>query len=114
MNYEAVLAGLPDAVVAVDTALRVIFWNAAAEELTGRSTRRAQGRLVKEMFSPDASLVSRLAETLAMGESRSEADTTIETVDGRSVPVSVVTAPLFARDGSVEAAVVLLRDLSRL
>jgi PAS domain-containing protein len=63
MNYEAVLAGLPDAVIAVDATLRVVFWNAAAEVLTARSVRRAQGRLVKEVFAPNTSLVSRLAET---------------------------------------------------
>jgi two-component system nitrogen regulation sensor histidine kinase GlnL len=114
MNYEAVLAGLPDAVIAVDPALRVVFWNAAAEVLTARSARRAQGRLVKEVFAPNASVVSRLAETLATGESRSEADGIIESTDGRAVPVSLLTAPLFARDGTVEAAVAVLRDLSRI
>ena len=31
MNFEAVLAGLPDAVIAVDSELRVVFWNSAAE-----------------------------------------------------------------------------------
>ena len=114
MNYESVLAGLPDAVIAVDSGLRVVFWNAAAEELTARSARRAQGRLVKEVFAPNTSVVSRLAETLATGESRSEADGAIESTDGRLVPVSLQTAPLFARDGSVEAAVAVLRDLSRI
>jgi two-component system nitrogen regulation sensor histidine kinase GlnL len=114
MNYEAVLAGLPDAVIAVDPVLRVVFWNAAAEVLTARSARRAQGRLVKEVFAPNTSVVSRLTETLATGESRSEADGIIESTDGRSVPVSLLTAPLFARDGTVEAAVAVLRDLSRI
>ena len=114
MNYEAVLAGLPDAVIAVDPALRVVFWNAAAEVLTARSARRAQGRLVKEVFAPNTSVVSRLAETLATGESRSESDGIIESTDGRAVPVSLLTAPLFARDGTVEAAVAVLRDLSRI
>ncbi len=114
MNFEAVLAGLPDAVVAVDSARRVIFWNAAAEELTGRSVRRATGRYLKEIVSPDASLVRRLEETLATGEGRSEPEARLDTVDGREVPVSMVTAPLFARDGSVEAAVAVLRDVSRI
>ncbi|MBI4247744.1 MAG: PAS domain-containing protein [Candidatus Rokubacteria bacterium] len=114
MNYQAVLAGLPDAVIAVDATLRVVFWNAAAEELTGRSVRRAEGRPVKEVFPPGSSVVSRLAETLGTGESRSEADGAIETTDGRVVPVSLVTAPLFARDGRVEAAVAVLRDVSRI
>ena len=114
MNYEAVLAGLPDAVIAVDRDVHVVFWNAAAAALTGRSARRAQGRLIKELFPPTASLVRRLAETLATGESRSEAEGLVESADGRSVPVSLVTAPLFARDGTVEAAVAVVRDVSRI
>jgi two-component system nitrogen regulation sensor histidine kinase GlnL len=114
MNYEAVLAGLPDAVIAVDAGLHVVFWNAAAEELTGRSARRAQGRLVKDAFPGGASVVSRLAETLGTGESRSEADASVETAEGRAVPVSIVTAPLFDREGRVEAAVAVLRDVSRM
>jgi two-component system, NtrC family, nitrogen regulation sensor histidine kinase GlnL len=114
MNYEAVLAGLPDAVIAVDATLRVVFWNAAAEVLTARSSRRAQGRLVKEVFAPNTSLVNRLTETLTTGESRSEADGLLESTDGRSVPVSLLTAALHGHDGSVEGAVAVLRDLSRL
>jgi two-component system nitrogen regulation sensor histidine kinase GlnL len=114
MNYAAVLAGLPDAVVAIDSTLHVIFWNAAAEVLTGRSARRVQGRLLKEVFPAGASLVSRVTETLASGESRSEPEASVETVEGRTVAVSIITAPLFARDGSVEAAVAVVRDLSRI
>src|SRR5262249_13568657 len=102
VNYEAVLAGLPDAVIAVDAGLRVVFWNAAAEVLTARSSRRAQGRLVKEVFPPNTSLVSRLTETLATGEGRSEADGLLESTDGRAVPVSLLTAALHGRDGAVE------------
>ena len=74
MNYQAVLAGLPDAVIAVDAEQRVVFWNAAAEELIGRSARRAEGRLLKDVLPPRASVTSRLAETLSAGESRSETD----------------------------------------
>ena len=114
MNYEAVLAGLPDAVIAVDIELRVVFWNSAAEALSERSARRAVGRFLKEVFPPDASVVRRLAETVATGESRSEPESVVERGDHRPVPVSIVTAPLFGRDGTVEAAVAVLRDLSRI
>ena len=114
MNFQSVLAGLPDAVIAVDDALRVVFWNAAAEVLAERSARRAEGRLLKELFAADASLVRRLSETLATGESRSEAEGVIERPDHRQVPVSIVTAPLFDRAGRVEAAVAVVRDLSRI
>ena len=84
MNFEAVLAGLPDAVIAVDPDLRVVFWNAAAEVLAERSARRAEGRVLKEIFPGDASIVRRLGETLATGESRSEAEALIERPDRRA------------------------------
>jgi PAS domain S-box-containing protein len=126
VNYEAVLAALPDAVIAVDSDGRVVFWNAAAEELVARSTRRAVGRTLKEIFPFEDSLIRRLSETLTSGESRSESETavthltamgrqgSVDTTDNRRVPVSLVTAPIFARDGSVEGAVAVLRDLSRI
>jgi len=114
MNFETVLAGLPDAVIAVDDALRVVFWNAAAEALTGRSSRRAEGRSLKELLPPDASLTRHLAETVRTGESRGEGETTILTPDGHTIPVSIVTAPLFDHGGTVGAAVAVLRDISRI
>jgi two-component system nitrogen regulation sensor histidine kinase GlnL len=114
VNFQTVLEGLPDAVVAVDGGLRVVFWNAAAEALTGRSARRAANRSLKELLPPDSSLIRHLLETVRTGESRSEAESTIETPDGHAVPVSIVTAPLFDRRGNVEAAVAVLRDISRI
>src|SRR5947209_3223340 len=96
--------------VAANGRLREALEAAAIEH----SARRAEGRYIKEVFSPDASVVRRLGETLATGESRSEAESFIERADGRRVPVSVITAPLCGRDGQVEAAVVVLRDLSRI
>jgi len=114
VNFETVLAGLPDAVIAVDDALRVVFWNAAAEALTGRSSRRAEGRSLKELLPPDASLTRHLAETVRTGESRGEGETTLLTPDGHTVPVSIVTAPLFDHGGTVGAAVAVLRDISRI
>ena len=114
LNYEAVLAGLPDAVIAIDTTSRIVFWNGAAEALTGRSARRVSGKYLKDIFPSGASVVRRLDETLATGESRSAPESTIDTAENRAVPVSIVTAPLFARDGTVEAAVAVLRDVSRI
>ena len=113
-DYEALLAGLPDAVVGIDEALRVVLWNPAAEELFGRSARRVLGRTLKETFPADTSLVRHLGDTLATGESRSESEAAVEAADGRLVHVSIVTAPLAGRRGPVEAAVAVIRDISRL
>jgi PAS domain S-box-containing protein len=114
LDYETFLAGLPDAVVGVDEALRIILWNSAAEALTGRSARRVHGRNLKEVFPPDSSLVRHLAETIRSGESRSEAEAVVEGGDDRPIPVGIVTAPLTGKSGRFEAAVAVLRDLSRI
>lgn len=113
LDDETLLAGLPDAVVGVDDGLRVVLWNPAAEALLARSARRTVGRALKEIFPPDTSLVRHLSDTLATGESRSESEAVIEGGDGRPVHVSIVTAPL-ARRGDVEAAVAVIRDITRL
>src|SRR5262249_18782260 len=104
MNFQAGGSGRPPPAVAGGRELRAILWHSAAEVLTERSARRAEGRFIKEIFSSDASVVRRLGETLATGESRSEAESVVERGDGRQVPVSIVTAPLNGRDGAVEAA----------
>jgi len=36
LDYEALLTGLPDAVLGVDERLRIVLWNPAAEALLGR------------------------------------------------------------------------------
>ena len=58
LDYEALLAGLPDAVLGVDEGLRIVLWNPAAEALLGRSARRVVGRTLKDLFAPDTSLMS--------------------------------------------------------
>jgi PAS domain S-box-containing protein len=113
VNYEAIMAGLPDAVIVIDVELRIVSWNPAAEVLIGRSARRTVGRSLKDILPVESSVVRRLMETIGTGASRSEAEGTLETPDNRELPVSIVTAPLFARDGSIEGAVAVLRDLSR-
>ena len=114
LDYEALIAGLPDAVVGVDEALRVMLWNPAAESLLGRSARRTIGRALKEVFPPETSLVRHLTDTLATGESRSESSAVIEGPDGRPVHVSLLTAPLAGRSEAVTSAVAVVRDISRL
>jgi len=114
LDYESFLTGLPDAVIGVDAALRIILWNPAAEALAGRSARRVMGRTLKEIFPPDSSLVRHLAETLRTGESRSEGEAVIEGPDGRPIPASILTALLADRGGAPAGAVAVLRDLTRI
>jgi PAS domain S-box-containing protein len=113
-DSEALLAGLPDAVLGVDERLRIVLWNPAAEALLGRSARRALGRALRELFPPDTSLIRHLTDTLTTGESRSESEAVVDGGDGRPVYVSIVTAPLADKTGALTAAVAVVRDVTRL
>src|SRR5262249_57863461 len=93
LDYEALVSGLPDALVGVDADLRVVLWNPPAEQLLGRSARRVTGRPLKEAFPPDTSLVRHLTDTLATSESRSEASAAVETPDGHASRASTLAAP---------------------
>src|SRR5215831_13667390 len=104
-DSEALLAGLPDAVLGVDERLRIVLWNHAAEALLGRSARRALGKALRELFAPDTSLVRHLTDTLTTGESRSESEAVVDGGDGRPVHVSIVTAPLADKTGALTTAV---------
>lgn len=114
LDYGALIAGLPDAVIGARADLTVFLWNAAAEVLTGRSATRAMGRSLAELVPREGRLIRHLAETLRSGESRGEAESSLEMPDGRSIPTSLVTAPLLGPAGEVQGAVAVLRDLSRL
>ncbi|MFQ5829158.1 MAG: nitrogen regulation protein NR(II) [Candidatus Methylomirabilia bacterium] len=114
LDYRSLLMGLPDAVVGVDEALRVVLWNPAAEALTSRSVRRVEGRTLKEILPPDSSLARHLTETLRTGESRAEGEAVLENPHGRPLAVSIVTAPMLGLSGAVEGAVAVLRDLTRI
>lgn len=113
-DYGGLLASLPDAVIGVRPDLTVFLWNAAAEVLLGRAATRVVGRALGDVFGSEARVVRHLAETIRLAEGRAEAESEVELSGGRSVPVSLQTAPLHGPTGGVRGAVAVLRDLSRL
>ena len=113
-EVDRLLASLPDAVVGVRPDLTVFLWNAAAEALTGRSATRALERHLPECLGAEARLTRHLGETIRLAEGRAEAESEITTTDGRTVPVSMLTAPIHGPSGALRGAVAVLRDLSRI
>src|SRR5262245_51378313 len=113
-DYGGLLAGLPDAVIGVRPDLTVFLWNAAAEVLVGRAATRAIGRALTDVLPREARLVRHLAETVRLAEGRAEGESEVELAGGRTVPVSLQTAPIHDAAGRLQGAVAVLRDLSRL
>ena len=113
-EVDRLLASLPDAVIGVRPDLTVFLWNGAAEALTGRSATRALERHLSECLGPEARLIRHLGETVRLSEGRAEPESEVTATDGRSIPVSVLTAPIHGPRSQLRGAVAVLRDLSRI
>ena len=114
LDYEALVAGLPDALVGVDDGQRIVLWNPAAEALLGRSSRRVTGRMLKEVFPPTPRWCATSSTPWPPARAARSRRRRWRRGDGRVVHVSVMTAPLAGRSGVLDAAVAVVRDVSRL
>jgi PAS domain S-box-containing protein len=113
-RLEAVVAGMGEALVAVDARGRVTDFNAAAEELIGVNATTARGRPatdVLHLMSDDGvDLTPRLRQPIAR---RWSAAATLTPRVGKPVPVVVSGGALRGRSADLVGGVFVLRDLTR-
>lgn len=111
-RMEAVVAGMTDALVAVDASGQITDFNRAAEELTGVEAASALGRRVDHVVELAADDGTPLGRRLAdPGPSRWSRIATISTVDHGEVPVAVSSGAVRGPAGEVVGSVLVLRDL---
>jgi PAS domain S-box-containing protein len=115
-RLEAVVAGMSDALIAVDGLGCVTDFNQAAEELTGVSAGDARGKRADELLylvgddGAGAALASRLASPSPM---RWSAIASLVQPDGTNVPVAVSSGALRGANHDLVGNVFVLRDLRR-
>jgi PAS domain S-box-containing protein len=113
-RLEAIVAGMGEALVAVDARGRVTDFNAAAEELIGVNATTARGRPatdVLHLVSDDGvDLAPRLRQPIAR---RWGAAATLTPRVGKPVPVVVSGGALRGRSADLVGGVFVLRDLTR-
>lgn len=113
-RMEAVVAGMTDALVAVDSSGRVTDFNRAAEELTGVSATAAVGQSVDKVVSATGEdgvpLGPRLVDP---GPTPWARIASVESPENGSVPVAVSSGAVRGPNGEMIGNVFLLRDLRR-
>ncbi len=113
-RLEGVVAGMGEALVAVDERGRITDFNAAAEELTGVPARDAKGKKLDAICTvtteDDADITERFVRPVVDSWS-AQAD--LVGVAGESVPVAVSAGPLRGAAGVLSGAVFVIRDVRR-
>ncbi len=111
--FEAILRSLSDGVFCVDEDWRITCYNPAAEEITGVPRERALGRHCREVFRSNiCEKACALQYTMETGKPISNMAITIVNNQGNKVPVSISTAILKDKQGSIVGGVETIRDLS--
>jgi len=104
---------IQEGVFVVDNESRIIFFNRAAEVITGTSKLHATGRPCWEVMRADCCASGcLLRRTLTTGELFSERLVSMVSADGTSKLISIATTVMLNPDGIVKYAVETFRDVS--
>ena len=113
-RLEAIVAGMGEALLAVNPSGLVITFNDAAEELFNVSAQQVVGQPVQECFTITTDQGVDLTARLATPAPGSWSEAAIVTrADGSSVPVALSAGGLRGNRGGMAGGVYVLRDMRR-
>jgi PAS domain S-box-containing protein len=111
-QLEAVVAGMGEALIAVDAEGQITLFNRAAEELLGLRIEDAIGELAADVLDAEAEDGSDIDTRLQRPTpSRWSTTATVSTQLGPRIPVAISSGPLRNLEGAASGAVLVLRDL---
>ena len=112
---DAILESISDGVFTVDNEWRIHSFNRAAEQITGIPRAAAIGQLCSEVFRADmCETACALRTTIQTGQPVINKNGFIVRADGRRIPISVSTAVLRLKNGTIRGGVETFRDLSEI
>jgi PAS domain S-box-containing protein len=111
-QLEAAVAGMGEALIAVDADGRITLFNRAAEELLGLDRYEVTDEFIDDVLDAEAEDGAELSTRLRRPTpTRWAVPATVATELGPRIPVAITSGPLRSADGAVAGAVLVLRDL---
>jgi len=114
---EDIIQNMTNGLIAIDKDYRVTAVNPAASAMLGHTPAQVLHQPMPQIMDPQAQeLIDVFNNTLATGQPQAHREITVQHADGRSLPVSISTAPMGGQDeqhGPV-GAVGVLEDLSEI
>jgi PAS domain S-box-containing protein len=114
LRFQSELLGaVGEAVIALDTEGRVLYWNRAAEEMYGWSSVEIMGRRLRDMVVPEdlRGRAEEIAGQLRAGRSWA-GEFEVRRRDGTTFPVEGTDTPIFGEDGGLVGVIGVLRDIT--
>lgn len=112
-KQNIILDSIADGVFTVDQNRRITSFNRAAQEITGVSVQEAMGQLCKDVLKADICEKNCcLRATMKTGKPIVNKKINIINAEGKRIPVTISTALLRAKDGTLLGAVETFRDIS--
>lgn len=93
----ALLDHLSTAVIVLNSAMRIDYMNAAAEQLIGASMRLNLGRRITQLINLPESLITRLREATETGQSFTSRQATVEPLGGESMYIDCTITPYLGK-----------------
>jgi len=112
-DTETILENLSSGLATIDVGGSVRHWNRAASDILAVPTASVRGRHYLETFGPGLEAFStRLREALERGTEGTRYEVTVNTSDGRTVPLGISTSLLLGTAGERRGVIALFQDLS--
>lgn len=110
-RYRTIFENSPVAITAVDADERIISWNRQTEVLTGRNERDLNRQPVSSLYPPEEWERIR-AENLRQKGVQHRLETKVVRKNGEIIDVSLALSVLRAPDGSINASIGILEDIT--
>ncbi len=113
--YGMILENIDRAVIAFDQQGRITLFNPASEALMERSSRQTIGQHYQELFKGQKTLLYLVKVALVDGRSITDDEGLyLHRQNAAPLPVNAYAAPIYAKQGNQDGAVMIIRDLSRI